>query len=151
MAVVQGETSIAKLEVGLERLITRAVKDSMTIFVNSLQESFNSILENGRSYKIYVTVNNSAGYDLERKIENKRIRTLITKYLNGVAFNGNMTDPVSSQLQMTIDDFKLPIRDAKGDQYRTSNFTDALEEYLDELGLNHTIYLSGGTINVVLK
>jgi len=151
MGIVQGETTIAKLEVGIERLITRAVKDNMTTFINSLQESFNKILRDGRSYVIYVTVNQSADYDLERKIENKRLRSLITKYLNGVAFNGNMSDPKTEAKQMTVEDFKLPVRDASGKQYRVTDFRDGLEEYLDELGINSSIAMSGGTINVVLK
>lgn len=151
MGMVQGETTIAKQEVGIERLITRAVKDNMTTFINSLQESFNKILRDGRSYVIYVTVNQIADYDLERKIENKRLRSLITKYLNGVAFNGNMSDPKTEAKQMTVEDFKLPVRDASGKQYRVTDFRDGLEEYLDELGINSSIAMSGGTINVVLK
>ncbi|PHN01234.1 DUF6175 family protein [Flavilitoribacter nigricans] len=128
-------------------------------FLNVMQEKFNDIVENGRTVKLLFTLDQNVAYDFDSEsASGELIFDEIDFWLEENAYKGNYSDLRGSNLSLTIDEVRIPLKDERGRNYRPSRFARDIRLFLKGLnvpdnggGLIADTDIRGGTIYVSLK
>ena len=73
-------------------------------------------------------------------------------WMDDNSFKNNFHIQGISESEMIIDDYRIPLKDSNGRNYRASKVARALRKYIKSLGLNVKTDMEGsGKINAIIQ
>lgn len=138
----------------IAKLSQKAVESCAEEFLNTLNNKFGDIVENGRSVRINIGFNVDSDYNMDFEIndDGELISDLIEDWLDDNSFKNYYHTQGISESEMIIDDYRIPLKDSNGRNYRASKVARALRKYIKSLGLEVKTDMEGsGKINVIIQ
>ena len=137
-----------------EKLVEKAVEKEADNLLNTIQEKFNDIIENGRTVVIQFGVGKEASFDLDSEFGNDGylLSEIIEEWMSENAYKNNFHLQGSTETRMVFDIVKIPLKDDKGKNYRLSKFAVKLRKYIESLGdINVNRTVNGNTLIITLN
>jgi len=139
----------------IAKLSQKAVESCSEEFLNTLNLKFGDIIKNGRSVRISIGFDENSDYNMDSEIGNDGdlISDLMEDWLDDNAYKNNFHLQGISEAEMIIDDFRIPIKDENGRNYRSSKVARSLRKYIKgTLGLPVKSDVEGsGKINIIIQ
>jgi len=138
----------------IAKLSQKAVESCAEEFLNTLNNKFGDIVENGRSVRINIGFNADSDYNMDSEIndDGDLISDLMEDWLDDNSFKNYYHIQGISESEMIIDDYRIPLKDSDGRNYRASKVARALRKYIKSLGLEVKTDMEGsGKINVIIQ
>lgn len=134
-------------------LSIRAIKSIAGDFLNTMQQKFLDISENGKSIMLQIGFDNNSPYTMESEIsgEGLMLQDLIELWLEELAYQGDYHIQGVSPLKMVVDDIKIPLVDKNGKNYTTSQFSRDLLKKFHDVGLPITRTTRLNTLYITIK
>lgn len=135
-----------------EKLVEKAVEDKIEDFLNTLNNKFTDIRENGRSIVLTVGVQTDSPFDLDTEIESESLllSEAIENFVINNSYKGKYHLQGMSTNKIIFDLVKMPIFGADGKPYRLSRFAIDLRSYLRKYGYESDRDINGQNIVVTL-
>jgi len=138
----------------IAKLSQKAVESCSEEFLNTLNSKFEDIVENGRSVRINIGFSSESDYNMDSEIndDGDLISDLMEDWMDDNSFKNNFHIQGISESEMIIDDYRIPLKDSNGRNYRASKVARALRKYIKSLGLNVKTDMEGsGKINAIIQ
>ncbi|WP_317194452.1 DUF6175 family protein [Aureivirga sp. CE67] len=139
----------------IAKLTEKATVSCVEEFLNTLNLKFGDIVENGRSIRINIGFNEDSDYNMDSEItgDGDLLSEVLEDWLDENAFKNNYHLQGVSQYEMIIDDFRIPLKDDRGRNYRSSKMARKIRKYIkNELQLDVKTDVEGsGKINVIIQ
>lgn len=134
-------------------LSIRAIKSIAGDFLNTMQQKFLDISENGKSIMLQIGFDNNSQYTMESEIsgEGLMLQDLIELWLEELAYQGDYHIQGVSPLKMVVDDIKIPLVDKNGKNYTTSQFSRDILKKFHDVGLPITRTTRLNTLYITIK
>lgn len=136
-----------------EKLTQKAIEAEVDNLLNTIQEKFNLILENGRTVTMEVGIEIGSDIDLDSEVDDSGyyLSELIEEWVAENALKGYFHLQGQSETKMIFDIIKVPVKDANGNNYRVSKFVIALRNFMKEKGVKVDRTITGSAITVTLS
>lgn len=136
-----------------EKLTEKACEGIVEDFLNTLNAKFDDIVKNGRIATMSITFAQNATADLDTELGNPPalLSDLIENYLEKNALNGYFHTSGVTATKMMVDEFRIPFKDANGNNYRISKFAAEFRNYLKSLGLESSRDIQGNKIFITIN
>ena len=138
----------------IAKLSEKAAASCSEEFLNTLNAKFGDIVANGRSLRISIGFDQNSDYTMDSELggAGDLVSDLMEDWLEDNAYKNNFHLQGISESEMLVDDFRIPIKDVNGRNYRASKVARAIRKYLTGLGLSVKTDLEGsGKINVIIQ
>lgn len=138
----------------IPKLAQKAVDSCSEDFLKVLKEKFGEIVENGRSVRINFGFTEGSDYNMNSEItdDGDLISDVLEDWCDDNAYKNNFHIQGVSTSEMIIDDFRIPLKDTNGRNYRASKLARAIRKYIKTLGLEVKTDMEGsGKINVIIQ
>lgn len=138
----------------IAKLSKKAVESCAEEFLNTLNNKFGDIVENGRSVRINIGFDADSEHNMDSEINNDGdlISDVMEDWLDENSFKNYYHIQGISESEMIIDDYRIPLKDSNGRNYRASKVARALRKYIKSLGLEVKTDMEGsGKINVTIQ
>ena len=152
LANIIGESRLVSNDVGT--LGTRAVESVIEEFLNTMNEKFTDIVNNGKTVFVIVGIDENSQYSLSSPVGTNGllISDAIELWIADNAYKNYYHMQGSTGRRMIFDDVRIPLRDpATNNNYTLSRFGLSLYQYLLSLGLNVTRDIQGNTLFVTIQ
>ncbi|QHI38572.1 hypothetical protein IMCC3317_39660 [Kordia antarctica] len=124
----------------IAKLSKKAVESCIEDFLNTMNDKFSGIIENGRSIRINIGFIEDSEHNMDSEIgdEGDLLSDLLEEWMDVNAHNNNFHIQGVSENTMVIDDFRIPLKDPKtGRNYRATKLSSKLRKYIkNKLGLS---------------
>lgn len=136
-----------------EKLTQKAIEAEVDNLLNTIQEKFNLILENGRTITMEVGIEIGSDINLDSEVDDSGyyLSELIEEWVADNALNGYFHLQGQSETKMIFDIIKVPIKDPNGNNYRVSKFVIDLRNFMKERGVKVDRTITGSAITVTLS
>ena len=136
-----------------EKLAQKAVEAEVDNLLNTIQDKFNLMIENGRTIIMEVGLEIGLELDLDSEVDDSGylLSELIEEWVADNAHNNYYHIQGTSATKMIFDIVKVPLKDANGTSYRTTKFVIGLRNYLKEKGIKVNRTITGNAIIVTLS
>ena len=129
-------------------------------FLNSMQSKFDDIVENGRTVKVIFKLDGNAWFDFDYETTTgDYLSDAVYDWIHENAYKNNYVQTGASQLSVTFDQVRIPLRDKRGRNFTPYRFARdirsglrgiTLEEDPDsEISVSRDV--RGGTIYITLQ
>lgn len=139
----------------IPKLAQKATESCAEEFLDVLNTKFGEIVENGRSVRLNIGFNENSEYNMNSELsdDGDLISELMEDWLDENAYKNNFHIQGISESEMIIDDFRIPLKDKNGNNYRASKVARALRKYIkNDLGLAVKTDMEGsGKINIIIQ
>ena len=136
------------------RLVERAASDSITAFLQVMQERFDDVVENGAIILFNISVAPGAEHDLESEVgpDQDMLVFLIEDWFAENAWKNNYSISSSTNLGMVFDAVRIPLYDpATCRNYNASQFSRDFIRYLRTLGVRAGQTVTRGSVFIELR
>lgn len=136
------------------KLSEKAVEQIVEDFLNTMQNKFTEIVNNGKSVIIDISFSGGSSYDFNSEMgdEGLPLSDLLEMWMEENAFKNNYHLQGTTSLKMIFDDVRIPLKDqSNGKNYNPNKFALLLWKYIKSLGLNPTKDLKGNTIYITIN
>jgi len=136
------------------RLVERAASDSITAFLQVMQERFDDVVENGAIILFNISVAPGAEHDLESEVgpDQEMLAFLIEDWFAENAWKNNYSISSSTNLAMVFDAVRIPLYDpATCRNYNASQFSRGFIRYLRTLGVRAGQTVTRGSVFIELR
>ncbi len=122
------------------RLGSKAIESCADDFLNVMQTKFSDMLQNGRSVNMTIGFEEGSQYDMNTEIgdEMLTLADLIEIWLEENAYQGNFHVQGTTATKMIVDDVRIPLKDAKGNNYTVAAFGREFAKFARKNGLKIT-------------
>ena len=136
-----------------EKLTQKAIEAEVDNLLNTIQDKFNLILENGRTITMEVGIEIGSELDLDTEVDDSGyyLSELIEEWVEENALNSYFHIQGQSATKMVFDIIKVPVKDDNGNNYRVSKFVIELRKFLKEKGVKVDRTITGSAITVTLS
>lgn len=138
----------------IAKLAEKAAASCSEEFLNTLNAKFGDIVANGRSLRMSIGFDQNSDYNMDSEIggAGDLISDVMEDWLEDNAYKNNFHLQGISESEMLVDDFRIPLKDPNGRNYRASKVARAIRKYLIGLGLSVKTDMEGsGKINVIIQ
>jgi len=105
-------------------------------FLNVMQEKFTDIIENGRPIKVIFTLDQNATYDFDTETSNGELLSdVIHFWVEENAYKNNFRPPGMSDIRLTYDEVRIPLRDERGRNFTPNRFAGQLRNFCQKQSL----------------
>ncbi len=137
-----------------EKLVEKAVEAEADNLLNTIQEKFDDIIENGRTVVVQLGVGEEASFDLDTEFgeDGYLLSEIIEEWMSENAYKSNFHMQGATETRMIFDIVKIPLKDGKGKNYRLSKFAVKLRKHIEALGdidVDRTV--NGNTLIITLN
>lgn len=131
-----------------EKLIEKSAEAEVPNLLNTIQEKFNDVIENGRSIVIKVGVNETSKLKMNTEVdkEGSLLSDIIEDYITDKSFKGKYHMQGSSDNQITFDLVKVPLKDENGNNFRVSKFASDFRKFLRSKDIQCTQVINGNSL-----
>ena len=136
-----------------EKLTEKAIDAAIDDFLNTMQQKFDNIVENGRSLvlTVGVTPDTEKDFDMEINSDGDMLSDAIEAWVEQNAYKNYYHMQGVTKTKLIFDDIRIPLRGAMGHNYRTSDFVKIFRKYLKSLGLKSGRSIQGNNIVITIK
>lgn len=139
----------------IAKLSQKAVESCSEEFLNTLNSKFGEIVKNGRSIRISIAFDENSEYNMNSEIgsDGDLFSDLMEDWLEDNSYKNNFHLQGISESEMIIDDFRIPIKDENGRNFRASKVARSLRKYIKgTLGISVKTDVEGsGKINIIIQ
>lgn len=134
-------------------LALRAVNSIADEFLDTMQQKFTTIAENGKSVMLQIGFNEDSELNMESEIgeDGYTLQDIIEEFLTDLAYQGDFHIQGISSNKMVVDDIKLPVTDESGKNYTVSKFGLELMKKLKNKGIQIHRSVRGNTLYITIK
>ena len=135
-----------------EKLVSKATDEMMDDFLNTIQQRFDDINENGRMLAMNIGFAADSEYNLDYEFENLDLLSdLIEKWLEENSYNSYFHIQGITSTKMIVDEIRVPLKNEDGRNFRASTFVNSFRKYLRSLNIDSTRDLQGGRIFITIQ
>lgn len=131
-----------------EKLVEKAIQLELQNLLNTIQEKFNDIRENGRSVVVTIGVAESSDIHLQSEVDDSGdyLSEIIEDWMATNAYKGQFHVQGSTKNKIIFDLVKVPLRDESGNNYRISVFSRAIRNFLRSKSIDATADVQGNNL-----
>ncbi|MCH5318852.1 MAG: hypothetical protein J1E38_03990 [Paramuribaculum sp.] len=136
------------------KLADVAIKKNMDTFLNTLQSKFNDIVNNGRSIRIEIGVDDGSDVTLDDDIKNNGdfLSDLIMDWMEKNAYKNYAHSPGGNDKSLIFDDVRIPVFDPQTHKnYNIRTFANSFRKYLSSLGLTVKQNINGSQLYISIQ
>lgn len=131
----------------IDRLTQKAIDECIDQFLNTMQEKFTQIVNDGRSIIVEINLGKDSKITFDTPFKGLPLSDLLEQWFEKNSFKNNYHIQGIYELQMVFDDVKIPLKDPQtGLNYNPSKFSSAFLLYLQELGITAKRSQNSGTL-----
>lgn len=136
-----------------EKLAQKAVEGEIDNLLNTIQEKFTMMVEQGRTITVEVGIEAGAGIDFDHEPDDSGsyLSELLEEWMTSNSKNGYFHVQGTSSTRMFFDIVKVPLKDAKGNNYRVSKFVSKMRKYFKSLGIKADRTIVGNAVTITLS
>jgi len=135
-----------------DRLTQMAVEKCIDEFLNGMQEKFTQIVNDGRSVIVEINLSKDSKITFDTPYKGLPLSDLLEQWFEKNAYKNNYHIQGVYDLQMVLDDVKIPLKDPQtGLNYNPNKFSLALLLYLQELGITVKRSQTGSTLMFTIQ
>lgn len=122
------------------KLGSKAIESCAEDFINILQTKFDDIVQNGRSINMTIGLEEASAFNMNSEFgdEGLTLSDLIEMWLEENAFQGNFHVQGTTATKMFVDDVRIPMKDANGNNYTLAAFGREFLKFARRNGLKIT-------------
>lgn len=136
------------------KLASKAVESCAEDFLNTMQNKFTDIVNNGKSIAIYFGFDESSEYLMSSEMGNQGLLLSdeLELWMEAHAYKNNYHIQGTTEKQMIFDDVRIPLKDENtGNNYNPNKFALEIFKFMKSLGLNIGRDIKGNTIFITIK
>ncbi len=133
------------------KLTEKAVDSCIDDFLNTMNIKFGEIVKNGRSLSMNITFAQDSKNDMDMTINDKLLSELIEDWLGQNTYKKYYHVQGTTATKMIIDDIRVPLKDEKGNNYRTAKFVAEFRKFLKNSKLECTRDIQGSKIFITIQ
>lgn len=136
------------------KLGAKAVQKAMEGFLTTMQQSFNDMVENGRSIVVNITFDEMSDYDTATEIgeDGFELRDVLELWMEENAYKNYYHIQGTTDKKMIFDEVRIPLKDPKtGRNYNVNKFSMSLAMFFKQHGMQIERNLNGGTLYITVK
>lgn len=131
-----------------EKLVEKAIENEIDNLLNTIQEKFTLIHENGRSIVLTIGVEAGSGLNMDSEVnkEGDLLSELIEEWVEKNAFKSQYHTQGITANKIVFDLVKIPVFGEDGNNFRIRDFTSKFRKYLKTLNLNSSQTVQGNNL-----
>ena len=136
------------------KLASKAVESCAEDFLNTMQNRFTDIVNNGKSIAIYFGFDENSEYLMSSEVGNQGLLLSdeLELWMEEHAYKNNYHIQGTTDKQMIFDDVTIPLKDPNsGNNYNPNKFALEIFKFMKSLGLNIGRDIKGNTIYITIK
>jgi len=136
----------------INKLTEKAVEACIEELLDTMNEKFGDMIENGRSLSLNITFSEGSAFDMDSEVgdDNQLLSDAIEDWLTENAYKNYFHTQGVTATKLIVDDVRVPLRDERGNSYRTSKFAAAFRNHLKSLGLDSSRDIQGTRIFITI-
>ncbi|MCL2845515.1 MAG: DUF6175 family protein [Chitinivibrionia bacterium] len=137
----------------VSRLAQRAAVQGIEEFLNTMQASFDNIVQNGRPLVIDIGIAHGSELTMSSRVgsDNQQLSRAIETWIADNAYQGVYTRQGRTANRLSFDDVRIPLRRANGRPFTVGMFEDQLSDLFEELGVTAEISAVRSTISISIR
>lgn len=134
------------------KLATKAVGKGIDPFLNTMQEKFEDIIENGRVVTVSFTFDEGSEYNMDYEIgeDELPLSDVIEEWYSENSFKNSFSIRGVVSTKMQVED-RIPLKDDKGRNYRPSKYALKVYKYIKSLGMSCKKDVNGTKIYITIN
>lgn len=122
------------------KLGSKAIESCADDFLNVMQTKFNDMVSNGKSLNMTIGFDEGSQYNMNSAIGDDMLTLadLIEMWLEENAYQGNFHVQGTTATKMIVDDVRIPLKDARGNNYTVAAFGREFLKFARKHGLKIT-------------
>ena len=136
------------------KLGAKAVQKAMEGFLTTMQQSFNDMIENGRSIVVNITFDDMSDYDTATEVgeDGFELRDVLELWMEENAYKNYYHIQGTTDKKMIFDEVRIPLKDPKtGRNYNVNKFSMSLAMFFKQYGMQVERNLNGGTLYITVR
>jgi hypothetical protein len=136
------------------KLAAKAVENCVQSFLNTMQDKFSEIVNNGKSVVIDISFDAGSEYKMSTEIGNDKLplSDQLELWMEKNAYKNNYHIQGTTDVKMIFDDVRIPLKDlSSGNNYNPNKFALELFKYFKSLGMQTTKDVKNNTIYITIK
>lgn len=136
------------------KLASKAVESCAEDFLNTMQNKFTDIVNNGKSIIIYFGFDENSEYLMSSEVGNQGLLLSdeLELWMEEHAYKNNYHIQGTTDKQMIFDDVRIPLKDPNtGNNYNPNKFALEIFKFMRSLGLTINRDIKGNTIFITIK
>jgi Family of unknown function (DUF6175) len=131
-----------------EKLVEKAAESEVPNLLNTIQEKFNDIIENGRTITVKVGINETSKLKMDAEVskDGDFLSDIIEDYIVEKSFKKKYHIQGMTDSQLTFDLVKVPLKDENGNSYRVSKFASDFRRFLKSKEISCSQTINGNTL-----
>lgn len=136
-----------------EKLLEKIATNEIPGLLNTIQEKFTDIAENGRSLTIKIGIQEGSKLKMDSEVdkEGNYLSDILEDYIIKTSFKGKYHIQGSSANQLTFDIVKVPLKDESGNAFRVSKYASDFRRFLRSKEIQSTQTLQGNNLVFTLQ
>lgn len=135
------------------KLTEKAVEAEIDNLLNTIQDKFNDIVENGRTITLNIGLSEDIDYDFDSEVDDSGdlLSDLIEDWVQSTSFKNYYHLQGVTDTKMIFDLVKIPLKDDRGRTYRVSKFGAKFKKFLKSKGLDASRVMNGNNLVFTLQ
>lgn len=136
------------------KLAAKAVENCVQSFLNTMQDKFSEIVNNGKSVVVDISFDAGSEYKMSTEIgiDKLPLSDQLELWMEKNAYKNNYHIQGTTDVKMIFDDVRIPLKDlSSGNNYNPNKFALELFKYFKSLGMQTTKDVKNNTIYITIK
>jgi hypothetical protein len=136
------------------KLAAKAVENCVQSFLNTMQDKFSEIVNNGKSVVVDISFDAGSEYKMSTEIGTDKLplSDQLELWMEKNAYKNNYHIQGTTDVKMIFDDVRIPLKDmSSGNNYNPNKFALELFKYFKSLGMQTTKDVKNNTIYITIK
>lgn len=134
-----------------EKLVAKATDSMIDDFLNTLQNRFDDINENGRMIAMNIGFAEDSDYNMDFEFDNLDLLSdRIEDWIEDNSFQSYYHIQGVTETKMIVDEIRVPLKTDKGRNFRVSTYTNDFRKFLRSLDIDSSRDLQGGRIFITI-
>jgi len=131
-----------------EKLVEKVADTEVPNLLNTIQEKFTDIIDNGRTITVKVGINESSKLKMDTEVdkEGNFLSDIIEEYIVEKSYKGKYHIQGMTHNQLTFDIVKVPLKDESGNNFRVSRFAADFRRFLRTKEIQCTQTINGNSL-----
>lgn len=131
-----------------EKLVEKIADTEVPNLLNTIQEKFTDIIENGRTITVKVGINEESKLKMDTEVdkEGNFLSDIIEDYIVEKSYKGKYHIQGMTHNQLTFDIVKVPLKDEAGNSFRVSRFAADFRRFLRSKEISCTQTINGNSL-----
>lgn len=137
----------------MAKLASTAIRKNMDSFLNTLQDKFNQIIQNGRSITIRIGVDEGSDKLLDQEVEgtDNLLSEEIENWMEDNAYKNYYHIEGTTDKLIIFDDVRIPLKDERGRNYNINKFANAMQKFFNKINVPVTKSIKGNQIYISIQ